>query len=97
MCEVRSREKRAGTKKKKYNGQQQKEMDCHEPHSVPNEKIQPIQWTERPTGALVAVNSLWPTYCTYDSCLTLINSKEDQHPPKKKLKRNLSKFKFFEP
>jgi hypothetical protein len=60
MCEVRSREKRAGTKKK-YNGQQQKEMDCHEPHPVPNEKTQPIQWTERPTGALVAVNSLWPT------------------------------------
>jgi len=60
MCEVRSKEKRAGTKKKKYNGQQQKEMDCHEPHSAPNEKTQPIQWTERPIGALVAVNSLWP-------------------------------------
>jgi hypothetical protein len=45
-------------KKKKYNGQQQKEMDCHEPHPAPNEKTQPIQWTERPTGALVAVNSL---------------------------------------
>jgi len=61
MCEVRSREKRARTKKKKYNGQQQKEMDCHEPHPAPNEKTQPIQWTERPTGALVAVNSLWPS------------------------------------
>jgi hypothetical protein len=60
MCEVRSREKRARTKKKKYNGQQQKEMDCHEPHPASNEKMQPIQWTERPTGALVAVNSLWP-------------------------------------
>jgi hypothetical protein len=60
MCEVRSREKRARTTKKKYNGQQQKEMDCHEPHPAPNEKAQPIQWTERPTGALVAVNSLWP-------------------------------------
>jgi hypothetical protein len=45
-------------KKIKYNGQQQKEMDCHEPHPTPNEKTQPIQWTERPTGALVAVNSL---------------------------------------
>jgi hypothetical protein len=22
--------------------------------------MQPIQWTERPTGALVAINSLWP-------------------------------------
>ncbi len=48
-------------KKKKYNGQQQKEMDCHEPHPAPNEKTQPIQWTERPTGALVGVNSLWPS------------------------------------
>jgi hypothetical protein len=64
MCEVRSREKRARTRKKKYNGQQQKEMDCHEPHPVSNEKTQPIQWTERPTGALVAVNSLWPTLST---------------------------------
>jgi len=35
-------------------------MDCHEPHPAPNEKTQPIQWTERPTGALVAVNSLQP-------------------------------------
>jgi len=39
-------------------GQQQKEIDCDEPHPAPNEKTQPIQWTERPTGALVAVNSL---------------------------------------
>jgi hypothetical protein len=29
-------------KKKKYNGQQQKEMDCHEPHLAPNEKMQGI-------------------------------------------------------
>ncbi len=34
-------------------------MDSHEPHPAPNEKMQPIQWTERPTGALVVVNSLW--------------------------------------
>ncbi len=47
-------------KEKKYSGQQQKEIDCDEPHSAPNEKTQPIQWTERPIGALVAVNSLWP-------------------------------------
>ncbi len=47
-------------KKKKYNGQQQKEMDCHEPHPAPNENFQGIQWTERPTGALVAAGSLWP-------------------------------------
>ncbi len=60
MCEVRSREKRPRTKKKKYNGEQQKEMDSHEPHPAPNEKMQGIQWTERPTGALVATSSLWP-------------------------------------
>jgi len=36
-------------------------MDCHEPHPAPNENTQPIQWTERPTGALVGANSLWPT------------------------------------
>jgi hypothetical protein len=47
-------------KLKKYSGQQQKEIDCDEPHPAPNEKTQPIQWIERPTGALVAVNSLWP-------------------------------------
>jgi len=47
-------------RKKKYNGQQQKEIDCDEPHLASNEKMQPIQCTERPTGALVAVNSLWP-------------------------------------
>jgi hypothetical protein len=29
-------------------------------HPAPNEKMQPIQWTERPTGALVAVDSLCP-------------------------------------
>jgi hypothetical protein len=35
-------------------------MDYDEPHPAPNEKTQPIQWTERPTGALVAAGSLWP-------------------------------------
>jgi len=25
-------------------------MNCDEPHLTPNEKMQPIQWTERPTG-----------------------------------------------
>ncbi len=64
MCEVRSRKNGQEQKKrKKYSGQQQKEIDCDEPHPAPNEKTQPIQWTERPTGALVAVNSLWPN-CT---------------------------------
>jgi len=59
MCEVRSR-KNGQEPKKKYSGQQPKEIDCDEPHPAPNEKTQPIQWTEWPTGALVAVNSLWP-------------------------------------
>ncbi len=54
-------------KKKKYSGQQQKEIDCDEPHPAPNEKTQPIRWIERPTGALVAVNSLWPFLTTYSS------------------------------
>jgi hypothetical protein len=27
---------------------------------ITNKKTQPIQWTERPTGALVAASSLWP-------------------------------------
>ncbi len=35
-------------------------MDYDEPHLALNEKMQPIQWTERPTGALVAAGSLWP-------------------------------------
>jgi hypothetical protein len=33
----------AKNQKKKYSGQQQKAMDCDEPHLVPNEKTQPIQ------------------------------------------------------
>ncbi len=63
MSEVRSRKNGQEPKKKrkkKYNGQQQKDIDCDEPHPAPNEKTQPIQWTERPIGALVAVVSLWP-------------------------------------
>jgi hypothetical protein len=63
MCEVRSRkngQEPKKKKKKKYSGQQQKEMDCDEPHPAPNEKTQPIQWTEWPTGALVATGSLCP-------------------------------------
>jgi hypothetical protein len=59
MCEGRSRKNSQEQKKKKekYNGLQQKEMDYDEPHPAPNEKAQPIQWTERPTGALVAAGS----------------------------------------
>jgi hypothetical protein len=69
MCEVRSRkngQEQKKKRKKKYSGQQQKEIDCDEPHPAPNEKPQPIQWTERPTGALVAVNSLWPAWPTQE-------------------------------
>jgi hypothetical protein len=39
-------------------------MDCDEPHLAPNEKMHPIQWTERPTGALVAAGSLCPALVT---------------------------------
>jgi hypothetical protein len=68
MCEVRSKEnghepqqqQKKKKKKKKYRGQQQKEMNCDEPHLAPNEKTQPIQWTERPTCVLVAAGSLCP-------------------------------------
>jgi len=38
-------------------------MDYDQPHLTSNEKMQPIQWTERPTGALVAAGSLWPLKC----------------------------------
>ncbi len=72
MCEVRSRkndQEQKKEKKKKVQWSAAKrnrlfEIDCDEPHPAPNEKTQPIQWTERPTGALVAVNSLWPTFAT---------------------------------
>jgi len=37
----------------------QKKKDCDEPDLTPNEKTQPIQWTEQPTCALVAAGSLW--------------------------------------
>jgi len=68
MCDVRSRkngQEQTKKKRKKYSGQQQNKIDCDEPHPALNEKMQPIQWTEWPTGALVAVNSLWPVKCTY--------------------------------
>ncbi len=44
----------------------QKQIDYDEPHLAPNEKTQPIQWTERPTGALVAAGSLWPYESSQD-------------------------------
>jgi hypothetical protein len=54
-------------KEKRYSDQQQKEMDCGEPHLAPNEKTHPIQWTERPTGASVAAGSLCPIGSFYQS------------------------------
>jgi len=36
-------------------------MDCDEPHLVPNEETQPIQWIEQQTGALVVAGLLWPS------------------------------------
>jgi hypothetical protein len=66
-------------RKKKYSGQQQKEIDCDEPHPAPNEKTQPIQWTERPTGALVAVNSLWPWRWSSAPILPLEKERSTQH------------------
>jgi hypothetical protein len=55
-------EKRPQSKKKKKKIQWSiaKNKDCDEPHLVPNEKMQPIQWTKQPTGAMVDVGSLWP-------------------------------------
>jgi hypothetical protein len=39
-------------------------MDCNELHLAPNEKTQPIRWTERPTCASLAAGSLCPTFAT---------------------------------
>ncbi len=66
MCEVRSKTKTTKNKpkKKKYIGQHWNEMDYDEPHLMPNEKMQPIQWTEWSTGALVVVGSLQPYVVT---------------------------------
>jgi hypothetical protein len=50
------------TKQKKYKKitvvSSKKKKDCDEPHMASNEKMQPIQWIERPTSALVAASSL---------------------------------------
>jgi len=36
-------------------------MDFDEPFLALNEKTQPIQWIEWPTGALVVAGSVWPS------------------------------------
>jgi hypothetical protein len=62
--EVRSRGKTAAKptkkKRKKSTVVSSKEKRTVMTHLVPNEKTQPIQWTQQPTGALVAAGSLWP-------------------------------------
>jgi hypothetical protein len=40
-------------------------MDYEEPQLTSNEKLQPIQWTEQPTAASVAMGSVWPSTCIY--------------------------------
>ena len=69
-------------KKKKYSGQQQKEIDCDEPHPAPNEKTQPIRWTERPTGALVAAGSLQASFhlWTTEGNMGLVDSNKYEVP-----------------
>jgi len=65
MCEVRSKGKAAKNQKIKIKSTvvstKKKWTIYDEPHLAPNEKSQPIQWTEQPTGALVAAGSLWPS------------------------------------
>jgi hypothetical protein len=55
--ELRKKQPITNPKKQKYSGQQQKEMDCNEPHLTLNGKTQPIQWIEGPTSALVTAGS----------------------------------------
>jgi len=50
-------------------------MDCDEPHLAPNEKTHPIQWTERPTGALVAPGSLCPLAGTTEYSRSIMGNK----------------------
>jgi len=39
-------------------------MDWDEPHLTLSQEMQPIEWTERPTGALEAAGSLWRSSCS---------------------------------
>jgi hypothetical protein len=62
-------------------------MDCDEPHLTPNEKTQPIQWTEQPTGALAAAGLLWPSSFSFQwsssfpSALLKLNGQLGFRPP----------------
>ncbi len=60
MCKVKSREKTTTNKPKKSTMVSEKKWWTDEPHLTLSEKLQHIQGTERPTGALVAAGSLWP-------------------------------------
>ncbi len=62
MCEVRFREKRPRTKKKSTVISSKKKWT--EMNPIRRRMKKPIQWTERPTGALVAAGSLWPRWTT---------------------------------
>jgi hypothetical protein len=58
-------------------------MDYDEPHLTPNEKMQSIQWTKRPIGALVAAGSLWPFASTYvqgEGSLSVLNVPDVKSP-----------------
>jgi hypothetical protein len=56
----KKKKKKNKNKKPKYNGHERKKKkkDFDEPHVMPNKKTQPIQWTERLSGALVIVGSV---------------------------------------
>jgi hypothetical protein len=59
ISEDRSREKTAKNQKKlSAVVSSKKEINYDEPHLAPNEKTQPILWTEPPAGALMAIDSL---------------------------------------
>jgi len=52
-------------------------LDCDEPHLAPNEKTQPIQWTEGPTGALVVAGSFYPAMAT---AIKTCEEEQEQEP-----------------
>jgi len=58
MCEIKSKEK----KQPKTNPPKKVQwlvVKINGPHLTSNEKMQPIQCTEQPIGALVAISSFW--------------------------------------
>jgi hypothetical protein len=57
------KKKQPRTNPKKKSTVVSSEKKWTESHLTLNEKTQPIQWTEQPTGALVTPGSLWPWPC----------------------------------